>query len=131
MRIYNLTFVLILGYYIYVLSQNLPHSTYNSTVLCGPFPTDTAAKTPLVDAITSTTVTSYIWNNIFYYAPAMWLVILLLYTLHAFKSNHLAIALKYIDDREDDIAKQTTDQQRLIARLRKQIQMGKNVVLDA
>ena len=123
--------LLILGYYIYVLSQNLPHSTYNSTVLCGPFPTDTAAKTPLIDAITSTTVTSYIWNNIFYYAPAMWLVILLLYTMHAFKSNHLAIALKYIDDREDDIAKQTTDQQRLIARLRKQIQMGKNVVLDA
>ena len=131
MRIYNLTFVLILGYYTYVLTQQLPHGTYNGTVQCGPYPTDTAAKTPLITAVTSTTVTSYIWFNIVYYAPAMWLVILLLYTLHAFKSNHLAIALKYIDDREEDIAKQTLDQQRQIARLRKQVKMGKNVVLEA
>lgn len=131
MRIYNLTFLLILGYYLYVLTQPLPHSTYNSTMQCGPFPTETAAKTPLIDAVTNTTVTSYIWYNILYYAPAMWLVILLLYTLHAFKSNHLAIALKFIDDREEEVAKLTQDQQLRIARLQKQVNMGKNVVLAA
>lgn len=131
MRIYNLTFVLILGYYTYVLTKQLPHSTYNGTVLCGPFPTDTAARTPLVDAVTSTTVTSYIWFNIIFFAPAMWVVILLLYTLNSLKTNHLAIALKYIDDREDEVAKQMLDYQRQISRLRKQVTMGKNVVLEA
>ena len=129
MRFYNLTFVLMLGYYSFIFTQSITHGTYGtSSIQCGAFTTGEPAKTALVNKITSTTVTAFIWDNFVYYAPFMWLIAVLFYTRNSFKGNYLAIALKYMTEKEDELMKKLRELSSRIVKLNYRIKMGRNVL---
>jgi hypothetical protein len=100
MRLFNVTVLMILGYFGYFLTVEMRHGTYGSGNLCGPFPSKTSANSVIINDIEDTLVIGEIWTYFLNYSPVFWVLIIVLVTQILFRSNRLKLLQEYIEEKE-------------------------------
>lgn len=127
MRLFNITVLMILGYFGFFLTVKSVHGTYGSNLMnCGPFESKTSANDALITDMKNTVVISQIWDYILNYSPVFWVVFIILITQILFKRNKLAILEEFMRDRQYETEQKLQELQKKNAQLLKREQYKEN-----